>query len=99
MSHDFGIRNTKKKDFAWFFGFANGLMYHAFDEIKHYAGVSGDGRSEIKSYAETEKALDWAISEFDSMGYPDPNRLDQIKEFRQNMAADAPSDFYEVWFG
>lgn len=38
MAHDFGIRNTKKKGFAYFFGYANGLMYKAFGDQKHDMG-------------------------------------------------------------
>ena len=99
MAHDFGIRNIKQKEYTYFFGFANGLMYRAFGEQKHYAFVSGDNGRETKSKEETEKALDWAIQAFDTMGYPDPHRLDDIKKFRQEMKNDEPADTYEVWFG
>lgn len=99
MAHDFGIKNTKKEDFAFFFGYANGLMYHAFSEEKHDRIISGDDCVEIKTKAETEKALDLAIEQFDAMGYPDPQRLDAIKKFRQDMSGDAPTDTYDVWFG
>ncbi len=98
MAHDFGIRNTKRKDFSWFFGYANGLMYGAFGEHKHDAGVSGDNGREIKSKAETEKALDIAIRIFDAMHYPDPHRLDEIKAFRLEMANDASGDTYKIWY-
>jgi hypothetical protein len=98
MAHDFAIRNIKKKESSWFFGYANGLMYRAFGDQKHDAGVSGDNGREIKSKAETEKALDIAIKNFDAMHYPDPHRLDDIKKFRQNMVNDDPADTYEVWY-
>lgn len=98
MAHDFGIRNTKKKEYAYFFGYANGLMYRAFGDHKHNMVISGDNRTETKSKSETEKALDWAIKEFDAMGYPDPTRMDDIKRFRQEMASDDPTDTYEVWY-
>ena len=77
MAHDFGIRNTKRKEYAYFFGYANGLMYEAFGEQKHNAIFSGDNGTEIKTREETEKALDYAIKTFDGMGYPDPSRLDK----------------------
>ena len=38
MAHDFGIRNTKKEKYSYFFGYAGGLMYRAFGEIKHDMG-------------------------------------------------------------
>ena len=53
MAHDFGIRNTKKKEFYFFFGYADGLMYRAFGEEKHDAFVSGDNGTELKTTAET----------------------------------------------
>lgn len=98
MAHDFGIRNTKKKEFTYFFGYAGGLMYHAFGEEKHDNFFSGDNGTETKTKAETERALDWAIKKFDCMGYPDPTRLDDIKRFRQEMVNDDPSDLYEIWY-
>lgn len=98
MAHDFGIRNKKKKEFTYFFGYANGLMYRAFNEQKHDAIFSGDNGIETKTKEETEKALDKAIREFDNMNYPDPNRLDDIKKFRQDMAGDDPNDMYEIWY-
>ena len=98
MAHDFGIRNTKKKDFTYFFGYAEGLMYEAFDEQKHNAFASGDNGRETKTKEETERALDKAISKFDKINYPDPGRLDDIKKFRKEMADDDPADTYEIWF-
>ena len=98
MAHDFGIRNTKKKGFSYFFGYAEGLMYRAFGEEKHNRGISGDNGTEIKTKAETERALDRAIIEFDGMCYPDPTRLDDIKAFRREMANDGPTDTYEIWY-
>lgn len=98
MAHDFGIRNTKKKDFSYFFGYADGLMYHAFHEEKHNTGFSGDNGTETKTKQETEKALDWAIQTFDKMNYPDPTRLDDIKKFRKEMVNDADTDTYQIWY-
>lgn len=98
MAHDFGIKNTKKKDFSFFFGYADGLMYRAFGEEKHDAFVSGDNGTEIKTKEETEKALDRAISEFNGMDYPDPDRMDEIKQFRKDMANDDPNDTYLIWY-
>lgn len=100
MAHDFCIRNIKKEGSkAYFFGFANGLMYHAFGDKHHYAGVSGDNGKELKTKFQVEKALDWAIAQFDTMGYPDPYRLNDIKRFRKEMVNDSFEDMYEVWYG
>ena len=98
MAHDFGIRNTKKREFAYFFGYANGLMYKAFGDQKHDMGLSGDNKTELKTREETIKALDCAIEKFDKMGYPDDTRMDDIKEFRRSMENDPLTDTYEVWY-
>lgn len=73
-------------------------MYRAFNEWKHNNIISGDNGVETKTKAETEKALDWAIDQFDHMRYPDPTRMDDIKEFRQRMVGDSPEDMYEIWY-
>lgn len=98
MAHDFGIRNTKNEEWAFFFGYANGLMYEAFDEQRHNAGFSGDGGKETRSWRLTERALSYAIGKFDRMGYPDPNRMDDIKEFYKKVRDDPHSDTYEIWY-
>ena len=98
MAHDFGIRNTKKKEFTYFFGYANGLMYKAFGDQKHDMGMSGDNKTELKTREETIRALDGAIEKFDKMGYPDVTRMDDIKEFRRSMENDPLTDTYEVWY-
>ncbi len=73
-------------------------MYKAFDEEKHDRGFSGDNGTERKTKKETVNALDWAINQFDFMNYPDPTRMDVIKEFRKRMVDDDPSDIYEIWY-
>lgn len=98
MAHDFGIRELSHKDWAFFFGYANGLMYRAFGEEKHALHFSGDNSRVVKTKAETVKALDKAISEFDSMNYPDPTRLDEIKKFRKDIENDDERKLYEIWF-
>lgn len=98
MAHDFGIRNMKQREFAYFFGYANGVMYKAFGDQKHDMGVSGDNKTEVKTREETIKALDWAIDQFDKMGYPDDTRMDEIKKFRQSIEKDPATDMYEVWY-
>lgn len=99
MAHDFGIRNkTKQGKWSFFFGYAEGIMYEVFNEWEHNRGVSGDNTTLEKSKEVTEKALDRAISEFDRMGYPDPTRMDDIKEFRKTMDENGEDDVYEIWY-
>lgn len=99
MAHDFGIiKNGKDKGWAFFFGYAGGLMYRVFGEEKHNAILSGDNGKEVKSKAETEKALDMAIEKFDRMNYPDRSAMDDIKQFREKMKNDSPKDEYIIWY-
>ena len=99
MAHDFFIKNSKKsKKGVFFHGFANGLMYRAFQEQKHNAGSSGDSGIEYKTKDETMKALNWAISVFDKMQYADANGMDKIKKFFAAMANDPSTDTYLIWF-
>jgi hypothetical protein len=97
MAHDFGICNKRKKNYTFFFGYADALMYRAFGEQRPNI-FSGNGDKREKTKAEAEKALDYAIREFDRMGYPDPTRMDDIKQFRKEMLSDPDNDTYEVFF-
>lgn len=90
MAHDFSItyENEKKgeeaRKEAFFFGFCDGVMYKVFGMERHYAGVSGDGLAEEVPLEFAKERLDWAIEYFDDWSdYPDPNRMNEIKEFRK----------------
>ncbi len=98
MAHAFFIKNKKSKKGVFFHGFANGLMYRAFNEQKHNAGGSGDGGIEYKTKAETLTALSWAINVFDKMRYPDAQGMDKIKKFFAGMANDPSTDTYIIWY-
>ena len=78
MAHDFGICVGKvwddSKPHAYFFGYANGLMYRAFDCRAFGHGIAIDA-------AAARLGLSWAIMVFDGMNYPDSTRMDCIKEF------------------
>ena len=99
MAHDFGIRNkTKQSKWSFFFGYAQGLMYKVFNAWEHCGFLSGDNEVLEKSKEVTVKSLDRAIKEFDQMNYPDPLRMDDIKEFRKAMDKDGENDVYEIWY-
>lgn len=90
MAHDFSItyENEKKGEeanrTAWFSGFCNGILYEVFEMQHHYAGVSGDGQEEETTLEDARRSLDLAIDYFDNWSnYPDPTRMDEIKEFRK----------------
>lgn len=99
MAHDFGIKNkTKNGEFAYFFGYLNGFLYKAFGDQKHDRVISGDNGTEIKTRAEVVRALDIAIDVFNASNYPDPDRMNELKEFRKRMEDDDENDVYIVWY-
>ena len=101
MAHDFCItridESGERRESAYFFGYAEGLMYRAFNATSHDAFLSGDNGKEVYDYETTRSALEKAISTFDRMDYPDPHRLDDIKQFFHSIDGEGASRF-EVWF-
>lgn len=101
MAHDFCItridESGERREHAFFFGYAGGLMYWAFDAMNHDARVSGDNGREVYDYKTTRQSLEKAIVVFDRIGYPDPHRLDGIKEFYRLTEGEHTSHF-EAWF-
>ena len=97
MAHDFRI--AYKDDEAFFFGFCNGVMYHVFHAEEHDAGVSGDNGVERVTVKEAKNALSVAIFYFDRIGYPDPERMDDIKSFRSRLDKYPDDDLCEIWYG
>lgn len=85
MAHDFYISLKKVKndetDIAYFFGFASGIMYEAFQKHEHNAIFSGDCKKLVITREEAIKGLATAINLFDKLDYPDPTRMDDIKDF------------------
>lgn len=41
MAHDFMIQAGSER--TYFFGYAEGFLYRAFNATEHNAGISGDG--------------------------------------------------------
>lgn len=74
--------------YAYFFGYAEGLMYIAFNATEHCYGFSGDGKEITISREEALKGLKKAITKFDTIDYPDPTRMDDIKAFYARMETD-----------
>lgn len=89
MAHDFEIKvkNAPYEDgyYAYFFGFAQGVMYEAFEMWEHFQYVSGDNEDIVINRKRALKGISTAIKIFDTLDYPDKTRMDEIKEFYKKM--------------
>lgn len=90
MAHDFEIKvkGAPEGYSAYFFGYAEGIMYIAFNATEHCYGFTGDGEKITISREEALKGLKKAITKFDTIDYPDPTRMDDIKSFYARMETD-----------
>lgn len=86
-------------DQAFFFGYANGIFYKVFNCEVCDNGYSGDGSMFLISYGLAVKALKTAIEEFYKLNYPDPTRIDDIKNFYERMKKDYKNvKYFEIIF-
>ncbi len=98
MAHDFKIKNRRTGKDAWFFGYADALIYKKFKEVNRDAGVSGDGTSTTKTRKVVARALNQIIDSIEH-NYPDPNRADDLKSFLKAVVHDDKmTDIYELYF-
>lgn len=70
---------------AYFFGFAEGILYKAFGMENHCMGCSGDNEEITLDRNTAIKGITKAIELFYQLDYPDPNRIDELKVFHQKM--------------
>ncbi|TMW16521.1 hypothetical protein E4R24_21240 [Escherichia coli] len=81
MSHDFSIERKKDKKVAFFFGYANAVFYKNFHCENFNNGCSGSNEGKTISKLLAEKALKKIIESDEIKSYPDPNRINGIKNF------------------
>ena len=102
MAHDFYIhRKDNKENMGTFFGYCNGVMYHAFNHLECDMGISGDGSTHIITKIEAIKGLATAVYIFNRSNYPDPTRMDDLKQFLIELLCenDEPDDtLYKIAF-
>lgn len=70
---------------AYFFGYAEGIMYRAFGMEEHCMGWSGDNAKIEIDRTTAIKGISKAIQLFNQINYPDPKRADDLKVFYQRM--------------
>lgn len=86
-------------DQAFFFGYADGIFYRAFNYEACDNGYSGNGSVFLVPYDLAVKALKTAIDEFYKLNYPDPTRIDDIKNFYERMKKDYKNvKYFEIIF-
>lgn len=89
MAHDFSIIakgvSVEEKNYAYFFGYAEGVMYDVFDMWEHNNFISGDGLDIVIDRETALQGICKAIKKFETLDYPDKTRMDDIKEFYLKM--------------
>ena len=85
MSHDFSIERKKDKKVAFFFGYADAVLYKSFhcEEYNNHFSGSNEGKTISKKGA--ENALNKIINSEEIKNYPDPERINDIKDFYNNV--------------
>jgi len=85
MSHDFYIERKKDKKKAVFNGYAEGVFYKHFHCEKYNAIWSGSNDGKDVSKKGTENALRKILDSEEIKNYPDPDRINEIREFYENV--------------
>lgn len=86
-------------DQVFFFGYADGIFYKAFRCEECNNLLSGDGSVHLIPYDTAVNALKTAIDEFYKLNYPDPTRINDIKEFYERMKHDYKNvEYFEIIF-
>lgn len=86
------------KDEVFFYGYAGGIFYKAFHCENHDMCLSGDEEIIMISYKRALAGLKTAIELFNQINYPDPSRIDEIKEFYERMETDYKDQWFEICF-
>ncbi|WP_279006841.1 hypothetical protein [Thomasclavelia cocleata] len=87
------------RDEVYFFGYADGIFYKAFGCEECNNLFSGDGSIHFILHDIAVKNLKTAIEEFDRLKYPDPSRINDIKEFYERMKKDYKNvEYFEIIF-
>jgi hypothetical protein len=81
MAHDFKIKCIKGGPVfeAFFFGYADGIIYKSFNDEKYDKGVSGSGETSTHTWEEVSYSLRKIINSIECLTYPDQTRFDELK--------------------
>lgn len=85
MAHQFLIERKKDKKEAWFLGFAEGVFYKQFHCEEFNGMISGRNQGKTIPKKTAESALKRIIESEEIKNYPDPERINEIKDFYFNV--------------
>lgn len=94
----YNYETTDDDCIAYFFGYAGGIMYDAFNCQWCNNGISGSGESIELSHDRAMRGLEKAISQFDACDYSDHKRMDDIKRFYRRFKDDCSDQKYIIQF-
>lgn len=103
MSHEVTIIDVTASDdgpeVCWFGGYAEGVMYKAFNAMYAYAGVSGNGTSKQVNRSELLRAIESIKASPSSKKYPDPKRFPEFFSKVESYLSENPSaEKFEILF-
>lgn len=79
MAHDIGFYDADTKEVVtFFFGYAGGIFYEAFDAEHCDGGMSGTNRGVTRNAEQVRQALEKIKSSKIYTSYPDPDRLPDV---------------------
>jgi hypothetical protein len=99
MAHDVGFYDNKtNENIGYFFGFAEAAWYKLLDAEHCYAGVSGNGKTVVKSSSEMIAVLNLMEKLSVVINYPDQNRFPKIFKTIRNWIIENPSREIKIKF-
>ena len=100
MSHEFLIqKNNDENKQGYFHGYADGIFYSAFNCQRFNNGVSGSNEQKKFTKEETRLALEKVLNSNEIKNYPDPDRINNVKDFYFNTVLNAnKKDIFTVRF-
>ena len=99
MAHDVGFYDNKtNENIGFFFGFAEAIWYKLLDADHCYGGVSGNGKSVVKSSSDMATALKLMETFTVVINYPDPNRFPDALSTLRNWISENPSGEIKIQF-
>lgn len=99
MAHDVGFYDNKtNENIGYFFGFAEAVWYKLLDADHCYGGVSGNGKTVVKSSSEMIAVINLMETFSVVINYPDQNRFPNIFKTIHNWIIDNPSREIKIQF-
>lgn len=99
MAHDVGFFDNKtNKNIDLFFGFAEGIWYKLLDAEHCYGGVSGNGKSVVKTSSDMMTILKLMEKFTVVINYPDKSRFPETFNALRNWINKNPSGEIKIHF-